>query len=247
MKLFLIVLTSLFISIQAQSHDLPKSITLASTDWCPYVCENQAHKPGIIHEYLTQVLKDKGIELKVEFNQWHESVKKADLGQVAGLLTATPEEAPSLLFTQTQTADYQVCFITRSDSKWLYKGDQSLSKVKLGSIKGYGYGDEVDQYIKDHNGDSNMRILEQGGIEQLNDMLFSEEIDTYLDDSLVVLWLLQNSNIKVKLAGCLQRHPFYLAVNPRFPWAKDFIKLMNEALSDNVNLQLLNAIKQKYR
>jgi hypothetical protein len=63
----------------------------------------------------------------------------------------------------------------------------------------------------------------------------------------VVLWLLQNSNIKVKLAGCLKRNPFYIAVNPKFSWAKDFIKLMDEALLENVNLQILNSIKQKYR
>ena len=247
MKIFFIGLTWLIISAQVQGENLPKSITLASTDWCPYVCDNQPQKPGIIYEYLTHVLKDKGIELKVEFNAWHESVNKARIGQVDGLLTATPEEAPELIFTNTPTSDYQVCFITKSDSRWLFKSTDSLSNVTMGSIKGYGYGEAVDQYINDNSQDKGMKIIDEGGIERLNDMLFSEEIDTFLDDSLVVLWLLQNSNIKVKLAGCLKRNPFYIAVNPKFPWAKDFIKLMDEALLENVNLQILNSIKQKYR
>ena len=99
MKIFFIGLTWLILSAQVQGENLPKSITLASTDWCPYVCDNQPQKPGIIYEYLTHVLKDKGIELKVEFNAWHESVNKARIGQVDGLLTATPEEAPELIFT----------------------------------------------------------------------------------------------------------------------------------------------------
>lgn len=92
-----------------------------------------------------------------------------------------------------------------------------------------------------------MVILEEGGIERLNDMLFSEEIDTFLDDSLVVLWLLKNSNIKVKLAGCLQRNLFYMAINPDRPWAQDFIKLMNAALGNSDNIKKLDLIKQSYR
>lgn len=247
MKLLLISIAWLIVSTQSHSHSLPKTITLASTDWCPYVCDHQPHKPGIIYEYLTDVLKHKGIELKVEFNLWHESVKKAEQGEVDGLLTATPEESPGLLFTQTPTSDYQVCFITKNDSKWLFKGTESLQGKKVGSIKGYGYGDAVDEYIKLHSNDENMVILEEGGIERLNDMLFSEEIDTFLDDSLVVLWLLQNSSVKVKLAGCLKRNPFYIAVNPKRPWAKEFVELMNEALLENVNMQILNSIKQRYR
>ena len=247
MKSYFIFAFWLAFSSQVNSHEIPNTITLASTQWCPYACEHQPEQPGIIHEYLTQVLQDKGIDLKVEFNPWHESVDRANSGQVHGLLTATPEEAPGLLFTQTPTADYQVCFIAKSDSKWLYKGNETLAAINLGSIEGYGYGSEIDPFINEHANAPNMKILKDGGIAQLNEMLFNNEIDTYLDDSLVVLWLLKDTNIKVKLAGCLKRNPFYIAINSDFPWAKDFIKMMNETLKENINLHRLSTIKQTYR
>lgn len=240
--LILIVLNAL-----AHGQGIPKTITLASTDWCPYVCDQQPEQPGIVYEYLTLILKEHGINLKVEFNPWHESVKKANLGQVHGLLTATKDEAPELLFTTTPTANYQVCFITKRNQNWLYKDTNSLYGIHLGSIKGYGYGEDVDQYIKDYAQNPNMHIIESGGIERLNDMLFSDDINAFLDDSLVVLWLLRDKNVKVKLAGCLERKPFFLAVHPELPWANEFMQLMNKILKEAVNRRTLHSIKLKYR
>jgi polar amino acid transport system substrate-binding protein len=226
---------------------VPKTITLATTDWCPYACQHQTDKPGIIHEYLTQVLKQNNIKLNVEFYPWHQSIEKALLAQVDGLLTAVVEEAPSLFFSSVPTYNYQVCFITRSDSNWVYKGTSSLNQIVLGAIKGYSYNEEVYQYIRYNSEQVNMKIVDSGGLKQLNDMLIKNEIDAYLDDSRVVLWALRDSKRKVKLSGCLKRKPFYLAVNPNLPWANEFIHLINQSLSDPINLQLLSSIKQKYR
>lgn len=247
MTRFLCGLFFLGLHTLAYGQAIPKTVTLASTDWCPYVCDKQTNKPGIIHEYLTLILKEQGIQLNIEFNPWHESVKKAELGQVHGLLTATRDEAPELLFTTTPTANYQVCFITKRNQNWLYKNTNSLYGITLGSIKGYGYGENVDQYIKDYAQNPNMKIIENGGIERLNDMLFSGEINAFIDDSLVVLWLLKDKNVKVKLAGCLERKPFYLAVNPKLPWANKFTQLMNRILKEDANKKALHAIKLKYR
>jgi polar amino acid transport system substrate-binding protein len=231
----------------ASAQPLPNTVTLAATDWCPYTCENQTNNPGIVHEYLSQVLQKSNIKLNIEYYPWHESIKKAQLGEVDGLLTAVVEEAPSLFFSTVPTYSYQVCFITRSNSNWIYKGTASLDKIVLGSIKGYGYDEEIDQYIKYNSEKPNMKIVDSGGLEQFNTMLFKNEIDAYLDDSRVVLWALRDSIAKVKLSGCLTRKPFYLAVNPNLAWANEFIALINKSLSDPINLQLLNSIKQKYR
>ena len=247
MKLFLCGVFCICLNALAHSQAIPKSITLASTDWCPYVCEHQADKPGIIYEYLTLILKEHGIELNVEFNPWHESVKRANQGLVHGLLTATTDEAPELLFTTTPTANYQVCFITKRNQNWLYKDTNSLYGITLGSIKGYGYGEDIDQYIKDYAQNPHMQIIENGGIERLNDMLFSDKINAFLDDSLVVLWLLKDKDVKVKLAGCLPRKPFFLAINPELPWANDFMALMDRILKENPNQKTLHSIKLKYR
>ncbi|MFT7111035.1 MAG: polar amino acid transport system substrate-binding protein [Psychrobacter glaciei] len=248
MPIFIFLLLSLAGMQAVYAKPIPSTVTLAATDWCPYTCENQTNNnPGIVHEYLSEVLQQSNIKLNIEYYPWHESIKKAQLGEVDGLLTAVVEEAPSLYFSTVPTYNYQVCFITRSNSNWIYKGTSSLNKIVLGSIKGYGYDDEIDQFIKYNSEKPNMKIVDSGGLEQFNKMLFENKIDAYLDDSRVVLWALRDSKRKVKLSGCLKRKPFYLAVNPNLPWANEFIALINKSLSDPINLQLLNSIKQNYR
>ena len=80
-----------------------KSLTLASTDWCPYVCPAEEPRPGIVAEYLTELLARQGVTLKVEHYPWSRAVYLASRGSVDGLLTAAPGEAPGMLFSKQPT------------------------------------------------------------------------------------------------------------------------------------------------
>ena len=39
----------------------PKVISLATTDWCPYLCTNQSEKPGIVVEYYRFLEEQLGV------------------------------------------------------------------------------------------------------------------------------------------------------------------------------------------
>jgi len=108
---------------QTPGVTLPKQINLAATDWCPYACEHPAdQKPGIVHEYLTQLFAAQGITLNIQFFPWSRAIEEANKGRVDGLLTAVYAEAPDLILP-TRLPWHMACA-------------SSPRNIQVGSIKG---------------------------------------------------------------------------------------------------------------
>ncbi len=127
--------------------DLPKKIHLATTDWCPYACADAYEGPGAVHEYVSDLLKQQGIDIQIDFYPWSRAIHQVNTGRLDGLLTAIPKEAPDLMFTQTPIMSYQVCFFSSYYVNWSYQGKDSLKSIKLGAVRGYGYGEPIDTYL----------------------------------------------------------------------------------------------------
>ena len=67
-----------------------KKLTLATTPWCPYTCDNSTDEFGLVGRQINTLLKGLGIELNIVSYPWSRAVRAAQLGNVDGLLTATP-------------------------------------------------------------------------------------------------------------------------------------------------------------
>lgn len=216
-------LLMLLLMIASASHGntLPTQITLATTNWCPYACEDSEEYPGIIYDYITKLLNQKDIQVTIKFYPWARAIELANSGKVDGLLTAVQSEAPNLIFTTIPTDHYQMCFFTRPESTWSFENNRSLEAIRFGVIDGYGYGDPVDTYLK--GSPNNIDSIASGGIATLNGMLASKRFDAFIDDSKVVRWSLKGQFKHLRVAGCLEKNPFYLAINPNRPWAIDFV------------------------
>ena len=238
---------SLFAFSQEPTAKLPKIIHLATTDWCPYACDQEPnHQAGIVHEYLTELFSKQGIQLKIEFFPWSRAIHQVNGGRLDGLLTAVPIEAPNLLFTRTPTMGYQVCFYSKKSTEWSYSGAASLKDIKLGVIQDYGYGEPVDEYIK-RTSSQGLAIIKSGGMERLQRMLMAGRFDVFIGDRNVVSWRLKENMSVVRNAGCLTEIPFYMAFNPRKMWAAKLIKKLNDWLKLADNQAKLNSIKLQYR
>jgi polar amino acid transport system substrate-binding protein len=225
-------------------------VTLATTDWCPYACPPPSPQLGFVYEYVTEIAKRNHIDLEIKFYPWARAVLKVNSGEIDGLLTAVPEEAPSLLFTTEPIMSYQVCVFTASDSKWMYDDENSFSQIRLGVIDGYGYGAPLDAYIK--NSDNHKQLVTltgTEGVKRLFLMLQSRRMDAFIDDQYVVKWSAMQNGIKssaFKNAGCINQNPFYLAVNPKMPLAQEFITFMSESFAKKENQLLLSQLVKKY-
>lgn len=122
------------IAIQAKNTDVSEStsnhqLTLATSRWCPYTCDNNAGEFGVIGRYLTLVFGQLNVELTIVSYPWSPAIKLAENGQVDGLLTAIPTEAPFLIFTNSAISTYRMCFFTKPENPWRYKDSVELKKT----------------------------------------------------------------------------------------------------------------------
>jgi polar amino acid transport system substrate-binding protein len=233
--------------IPCYGQTMPVKIELAATDWCPYSCEQDPKEKGLVVDYLQYILQQHGHSLHVAFFPWTRAVQEVNNGNKFGLLTAVPAEAPNLLFTQQAVMTYQMCFYATQHTAWQYTGGDSLKKIVLGSISGYGYGEPVDSFVNDANNKNVVQLAGEHSLGRLITLVEKQRIDVFIADINVVQWQLRSRTSRpVKEVGCLPTNPFYVAVSPKLAWAPAFIALLDDALLKTANIEWLQQHKLRH-
>ncbi|WP_339617812.1 transporter substrate-binding domain-containing protein [uncultured Gilvimarinus sp.] len=242
------LLLSVTFSCAAQTQ-LPDTLHLAATDWCPYSCAEHAGQPGIVAEYLTEILAREQIDLTLSFLPWGRAVVEAERGALDGLLTAVVDEAPTLAFPRHPVGQYQDCLYTRPDSEWAYQGVDSLTHKQLGVVQGYGYTEQINRYI-DSATDAQVTALRGvNSTARLWDMLLLERFDVFIEEQLVVQWQAQRQQRNLdslRVATCLAPQPFYLALYPGRKYTDELLKRLDRAFSAQRNVALWQKIQARY-
>ena len=258
MRLFSIWLFLISFSSQASSAELPNTLRLATTDWCPYACSKDHDQPGIVHEYLEAILSKQQVELLVQSFPWSRAIALAkNSTDFDGLLTASPSEAKGLLLTAVPIATYQICFFVRDDETWRYQSPISLTYLDglLGYFADYGYGDPIETFLKDpETRQSRLEVTGKTDPLRLVTLLKAGRIKTFVEDINIIKWQLRgNDNEKgasassqVKTAGCLEPQPFYLALNPNAVGAQEMLEHLSREFSKPENQKLFRQISEKY-
>ncbi|MCW3174253.1 substrate-binding periplasmic protein [Shewanella subflava] len=228
---------------------IPSKITLATTNWPPYTSGISPDKPGIVYEYMTEILAQHGISLRIEVYPWSRAIKMAsDDNNIHGLLTAVHEEAPNLLFTTTPIMNYKVNFYTAMDNNWLYQDPRSLDSMPspLCIILGYGYGSPIDEFIHNEANKPRLHTLTGGNAQQrLVKMLEYKRVAVIIEDELVIQSD-TNNTANIRFAGTLSNSPFYAAFNPNLSWSHEIVALLNQELAKPENLQRLQHLVSEY-
>ncbi|NCP65354.1 MAG: hypothetical protein GW763_10050 [Paraglaciecola sp.] len=226
---------------------MPVKIELAATDWCPYSCEQDPKEKGLVVDYLQYILQQHGHSLHVAFFPFSRAVQEVNNGNKFGLLTAVPAEAPNLLFTQQAVMTYQMCFYAKQNTAWQYMGRDSLKKIVLGGISGYGYGEPVDSFVNDASNKNVVQLAGEHSLGRLIALVDKQRIDVFIADINVVQWQLRSSTSRpVKEVGCLATNPFYVAVSPKLAWASAFAALLDDAFLQAANIEWLHQHKLKH-
>lgn len=224
-----------------------KAVTLhlASTDWCPYVCDDKDN-PGFIVEYLKELFSLHNITLMVTIVPWSRAIHMAQNGHVDGLVTATEAEAPGFHLTHTPAGAYQMCFFSKKADTFVYTGRKSLSGRVIGAIKDYGYGEPVDSMIAQPKDNEKIIFLSTSSpLYSLVGMLEMSRFDLFIEDSTVVEKFLNDSpnTYDIRKAGCLEKVPFYTAISPKYKQSKQLVDKLNNILDSNA----ANLYRQKAR
>lgn len=243
----------LFLSFSTQA-DIPSSIKLAATDWCPYTCEptteDNQEEPGIVVEYLRTILSPYNIALEINYLPWKRAIQEVDIGKHSGLITAVKSEAPNLLFTTTATMQYGVCLYSHSANNWKYDGISSLNDKILAVALDYSYNSELDEYINNYKDTAKITtVIGEDKISRFYSMIESHRVDVFVSDQYVASWNSKKYNIdqyNIKRNKCFEKSAFYLAINPELTWGNEFVNLLNDLLSRKENQELLTKIIKRY-
>lgn len=227
----------------------PVQIKLAGTHWCPYTCAYSKH-PGFVSEFIRALLEGQGVSLTIDLMPWGTAVQKAKSGEYDGLITAVVPEAPQFIFTHLATDVQQSCFYTKQSSTWSFDGLASLKGQRLGVIAGYGYGTPVDEWIASQQSKDTLYVSTQkAALIDLLERLESGDITTLIEDRYVishVLYRNKREKHSLRIAGCLADNPFYLAMNPKSPHARQIVEMLDKALQKERNQKLKRFIKSRY-
>lgn len=204
----------IFFTLASQAKN---TLTLASTNWCPYTCDFNDNKYGLVGEILQNSLLALGIGLKIEYYPWSRAIQLANQNKVDGLLTATLEEAPNLIFSKSPIGSYQMCFYINDTNTWIYQSNIDLGSNKLAVIQDYGYGEPLDSYINANKNRNIISISGENSASRLIKLLQLGRADIIVEDPKVLRWTANTNNLDIshiKEVGCLSEQPFYLALSP---------------------------------
>jgi polar amino acid transport system substrate-binding protein len=167
-RLFAMLLGGLFL---ASTSSYSAEIKISLLDFCPLHClgndgKIDAAKPGAAAEIYQKIFGDAGIQpifVVLPFNRGMMEVSEGRIDAISGPLQFSDDELKAkirqlprigplyarLIYPEQTIGTHQSsCFFVRSNSKWLYQGEMSLDKQRLGVANGHDYGPQMNAFLE---------------------------------------------------------------------------------------------------
>jgi len=188
-----------------------KEINIASIDWCPQLCPKE-HKDGYIIDILKEVFKNSPYELNIKSYPWSRSIAMTKQGQVLALLSPAKAEAPTLTYPNLEVGKQMMCFFTKINSTWSYKGIKSLNNQKIGIASDTSI-EELNDYVKNNKTQFQFLPYSQKYIEQSIKKLQNNRFDTFLFTKNSTIYKINSLGLKkeFRIAGCVSSANIYMA------------------------------------
>lgn len=165
-------------------------------------------------EYIKAVFKNTPYQLKISVYPWSRAVKYTQSGETLALLGPAKEEAPDLIFPQSEIGQQNFCFFTQRGDPWLYTEPNSIMGRVI-SVPQDTFPSELNKFrhkaqflIKPYNKDYVAVVLGMLALKRINTILLT--YNSMMDHL--------NNNPKlvsqIKFANCASKQNLYLAFTP---------------------------------
>ncbi|WP_028626289.1 MULTISPECIES: ABC transporter substrate-binding protein [Pseudomonas] len=196
-----------------------ETLVIAGDIWCPINCQPGSERPGIFVELAQEIFGEAGIRVEYRQVSWARAVHDTRNGRLDALIGAGVQDAPDFVFTPTAPGVSRMCFYAARGATWRYQGLLSLSGIRLGSINGYSYGQELDTYIRiNRDKPAHVQVVSGDQALEMNvEKILLGRIDATIENAWVMDAYLAGSGQQAKLvkAGCRSPDvPIYLAFSP---------------------------------
>ncbi|WP_031480236.1 substrate-binding periplasmic protein [Maridesulfovibrio frigidus] len=153
MKIVLSLLAIFLLSLAGQSR-ASQELLLITDPFPPYNYEEDGKAYGIQYELVAATLKKMDRPFTIKFVPWKRALLKAK-NKVSDALPGvlkTDERSQWLIFPEEPVMITKVVIFHRKEDNFQYKNLSSLTGKRVGTVKGYYYGEEFDQstlFIRD--------------------------------------------------------------------------------------------------
>ena len=211
------------------------TITLKADSWMPYNGDGQS-ETGYMLDLAKAILEAKGHKVVYVMTSWDKALAEARSGKCTGVIGASTEDAPDLVYPAVEEGLSVQLFCVRTGSPWKYAGINSLKTIKLGVIKDYTYFDELDSYIKTNPSN----VVYGTGDEplQANLMkLLEGEVGAVVDDRSVLKYTLAKMKLQGKVTFAVSNldatksSKLYIAFSPKNPKAGEYARLISDGVA----------------
>ncbi|MBF0316079.1 MAG: transporter substrate-binding domain-containing protein [Oligoflexia bacterium] len=229
--------------------DKDKVIRLVTDEWCPYACK-PGDSPGYMVDIVKQVFGKLNYKIEYEILPWTRSIKYVREGKADGLVGAAKTDAPDMIFPNETLGNNRNCFYgVKGKLKWHYNGSESLKKVKLTLINAYTYGEPVDSYAKENNGNGMVEITSgTRALDLIIAKVISGKMDVFIEDENVIALNLKRKSISTELEnlGCIEGNEIYVCFNPNNKKSKEYSEILEQGIIELRNNGKLKSILDKY-
>ena len=189
-------------------------LDIAAIDWCPQICMNK-EKPGYVVELVNTVFKGSDYQLNVEIYPWSEAIERVSSGKADALLSPAKAEAPDLLYPQSPVGEQSMCFFTLKNSRWNFKGVESLRGLDIGIAYDTSI-EELNNYAKANPTQFQFLPYHERYIRQSLEKLEKNQVDTFVFTLNTTIYEMQTLGIKdrFRIAGCVSTTDIYMAFSP---------------------------------
>lgn len=230
-----------------------KKIQLAADEWCPVTCspENTTGR-GILYDIISESLKNSDFVIEYNFLSWARASQLVEKNKLNGLIGVYDTDFPQLVLTEPVIESKDCLYALKSNTKlqkWTYKNLNSLIGFKVGTINGYGYGNQIDQFKATENGSSIFEdAVGDSAVRQNIKKLENSRIDFVLENQIVINYLKSQKVTPDTMTDyhCMDKKKIFIAFNT-MKENKKVIQLINQFLKNKSNSELIERIKNKYK
>ena len=188
-----------------------------------------------------------GYKIKYLEMPWTRAVGLARKGEINAIVGAFKGDAPDFHFPMIPllTISPNNLFVIKS-STWKYKNLRSLNQIRLGSIKGYDYGDELNNYIHSvasTDDGSSLQIYGNDAVSRSIQFLLKDRIDVFVETGPVFWYTAKQMGIlsKVKSAGFVSEpEACFIAFSPKLDISEKLVLALDKGI---ITLKQKNRLK----
>ena len=165
-----------------------KSLTFATDQWCPFVCDN-AEAPGYVTEITKHIFQLEGYEISIFKIPFKRALIATENKDFEGVLLVSQNDISSyaLMRNKLPVASTGVAFFVKRSSTWKFTDKTSLERIHLGLVNGYSYGVELDNIFRiKHKQNTISWAHGSHPIEQNLSKLMKNRIDAIFDSREVI-------------------------------------------------------------